>query len=356
MKDFKSIMRDGAELYGRMSDWMRKRSKSAKAARTHKHKRKKLCCSVCQDSSAIIYGMYRGYLVQFSPKYHEVYTDCIGEWVPSPSSIESVEKLIANGHALQSEFVGAGVGLRSKYLAVTAGGKVVAVPGIGEDDTRRLCLRCSWKDNSWVFYDSVKYKGTSILQRPVVGSNGRDLVDLVPDPVQVSLFDRLAEGKNAADREVESFVSAHSAAQSRSSVGRVIVDGSNVIFADSSKLVVGLKTCVDAITSKGSGCFVFLDANIFHKLDETGNGATHVTMLKEMIDKANGTIALVPAGARADDFILKKADTEGCHVLSNDRYQPYLERYPWIDQGRVHRFSFVEGRLMIPDLDVDVSI
>jgi len=137
--------------------------------------------------------------------------------------------------------------------------------------------------------------------------------------------------------------------------GKVIVDGSNVVFAENGKLTTGLSTCLKGLKQRKLKSFVFLDANIYHKLEESENGSKYVKELKSLIENAKGSIAIVPAGARADDFILKKADTDGCHVLSNDRYKPYTERYPWIEQDRVHRFSFVDGRLMIPDFDIDME-
>ncbi|MGN0855696.1 MAG: hypothetical protein ACI4R9_09295 [Kiritimatiellia bacterium] len=137
--------------------------------------------------------------------------------------------------------------------------------------------------------------------------------------------------------------------------GKVIVDGSNIVFADKSKLTTGLSTCLKGLKLRKLKSFVFLDANIYHKLEELENGSKYVKELKGLIENAKGSIAIVPAGTRADDFILKKADTDGCHVLSNDRYKPYTERYPWIKQDRVHRFSFVDGRLMIPDFDIDIE-
>ena len=137
--------------------------------------------------------------------------------------------------------------------------------------------------------------------------------------------------------------------------GKVIVDGSNVVFAESGNLITGLATCLKALKLRKLKSFVFLDANIYHKLEDSENGVKQVKALKRLVESSKGEIVLVPAGARADDFILKKADTDGCHVLSNDRYKPYVERYPWIEQNRVHRFSFVDGRLMIPDFDIDVE-
>lgn len=137
--------------------------------------------------------------------------------------------------------------------------------------------------------------------------------------------------------------------------GKVIVDGSNVVFAESGNLITGLATCLNALKLRKLKSFVFLDANVYHKLEDLENGSKHVKALKRLVESSKGGIVLVPAGARADDFILKKADTDGCHVLSNDRYKPYVERYPWVEQNRVHRFSFVDGRLMIPDFDIDVE-
>lgn len=137
--------------------------------------------------------------------------------------------------------------------------------------------------------------------------------------------------------------------------GSVIVDGSNVVFADNSKLTTGFATCLKALKQLKLRSFVFLDANIYHKLEDSENGSKHVKRMKSLVESAKGTIVLVPAGARADDFILKKADTDKCHILSNDRYKPYVERYPWIEKDRVHRFSFIDGRLMIPDFNIDIE-
>ena len=337
MKDLKPVMREGAEPSG----WMCKSVKSIKTSLVNWYKRRRLRRSVCQDPNEVVYGVFREFLVPCRPQYHEVYTDCIGKWVPDPSFCDSVKKLRGDYYSSSPQID------VKKYKALTCRGRVVGISGTRGPNHFSWDSRFQTPLSSWgAFWGSSKYKGGVVPLRPAVGRDGRTIVDLVQDPTYVDLVDRRIVGENGADQGAGKIVA----------VGRVIVDGSNVIFADGSKLVAGLKTCVDAITSKGSGCFVFLDANIFHKLEKMESGAAQVMMLKGMIAEANGTIALVPAGARADDFILKKADTEGCHVLSNDRYQPYLERYPWIDQGRVHRFSFVEGRLMIPDLDIDVAI
>jgi len=80
------------------------------------------------------------------------------------------------------------------------------------------------------------------------------------------------------------------------------------------------------------------------------------TLLEKLLSKSSDTIKMVPAGSVADEFILLCANRDGSHVLSNDRYEPYVERYPWLKDKRTHKFMFMDGHLMIPDFGIDVEV
>ena len=135
----------------------------------------------------------------------------------------------------------------------------------------------------------------------------------------------------------------------------VVVDGSNVIRAKGGYGVNGLFALYEAFKDKGMKTKVYLDANIIHVLRDAGDeiGAKR---LEEAIKKESNVFVLVPAGNRADDYILQYADRTQALVLSNDRFVPYVERYPWIKENRVMHYLFDEQRLMIPDLDFDIEV
>ena len=79
-------------------------------------------------------------------------------------------------------------------------------------------------------------------------------------------------------------------------------------------------------------------------------------MLEKLMKENPAEVKMVPAGARADDFILLCANGDGSHILSNDRYEQYVEHYPWLKEQRLHKFMFIEEHLMIPDFGINVMV
>ena len=102
---------------------------------------------------------------------------------------------------------------------------------------------------------------------------------------------------------------------------------------------------------------LYFDASIWAKLEELGTKGG-VQFVNHMIDTDRSRVKIVPSGTQADDFILQRANAEGNHILSHDKYrqQAYRELYPWLDNlkesgnKRLHRFDVVNGMLTIPDL------
>lgn len=41
----------------------------------------------------------------------------------------------------------------------------------------------------------------------------------------------------------------------------------------------------------------------------------------------------VPGKTQADDFILQRAHLHGSHIITNDQYRQYVDRYPWLTGG-----------------------
>ena len=136
---------------------------------------------------------------------------------------------------------------------------------------------------------------------------------------------------------------------------KLIIDGSNLLRARGTSSVSGLFSCLFALKKRGCYAQVFFDANILHVLDDDGDISGRVRLDKLMRDFPD-RVQMVPAGSRADDFILLRANGDGSHILSNDRFEQYVDRYPWLKEQRLHKFMFMDGRLLIPDFGIDVEI
>jgi hypothetical protein len=74
----------------------------------------------------------------------------------------------------------------------------------------------------------------------------------------------------------------------------------------------------------------------------------------------------VPAGIRADDFILQMAEKSNCDVISNDMFRDYEMRYPWVRaDGRVKKGAVIpqhsngkkiQDILSIPNLEIYANV
>lgn len=134
----------------------------------------------------------------------------------------------------------------------------------------------------------------------------------------------------------------------------VIVDGSNVVRFHGGGSVKGLIRCILVLKEHDCHVLVLLDANIFYVLEQGDRQGKE--MLEKLMKENPAEVKMVPAGARADDFILLCANGDGSHILSNDRYEQYVEHYPWLKEQRLHKFMFIEEHLMIPDFGINVMV
>lgn len=69
----------------------------------------------------------------------------------------------------------------------------------------------------------------------------------------------------------------------------------------------------------------------------------------------------VPSGEQADDYVLLRANTQGCAVISNDLFTKpqdgHLTRYPWLKvRGRLIRGCISHNRLTMAALGIDVQM
>lgn len=120
-----------------------------------------------------------------------------------------------------------------------------------------------------------------------------------------------------------------------------VVDGSNVAHEetthDGKPKLANILAVRHAMEARGYHVIVIVDAALYHTIDDP-------EQLNSLIDRQ--VIRQAPAGTDADFFVLATADDEHGIVVSNDRYQPYQERFPWI-RGRRQPFMIVEGEVEV---------
>lgn len=119
----------------------------------------------------------------------------------------------------------------------------------------------------------------------------------------------------------------------------IVIDGSNVAFEEQSKggkpKVANLIAIRDTLMKQGFDPIIIVDAALHHQIDDPKR-------LERMID--DGSVHQAPAGTDADFFVIKTAEQQQAPILSNDRYQPYQQDFPWIEQRRIP-FMIVDGKI-----------
>lgn len=116
-----------------------------------------------------------------------------------------------------------------------------------------------------------------------------------------------------------------------------VIDGANVAHEETTQdgkpKLSNILAVREKLAALGYHTIVIVDAALYHSIDEPAH-------LNALIEKQ--VIRQAPAGTDADYFVLRTAADEHAIVVSNDRYKPYQQRFPWI-RDRRQAFMIVEG-------------
>lgn len=119
----------------------------------------------------------------------------------------------------------------------------------------------------------------------------------------------------------------------------VVVDGSNVAFGEQTKQgkpqVSNLVAVRKELEQRGYEPVVIVDASLRHQIDDPDQ-------LESLLEKQQ--VRQAPAGTDADFFVLQTADELEGKVVSNDTFEPYQDRFPWISDRRVP-LMIVKGKV-----------
>ena len=122
---------------------------------------------------------------------------------------------------------------------------------------------------------------------------------------------------------------------------KIVVDGSNVAFEEFSKggtpKVSNLVAVRKHLEERGFHPMITVDASLKHQVDDPDQLAALI--ISERIHQ-------VPAGTDADYWVLETAQRIDGLVVSNDRFLPYQDSYPWIEERRIP-FIIIEGLVQL---------
>lgn len=122
---------------------------------------------------------------------------------------------------------------------------------------------------------------------------------------------------------------------------KIVVDGSNVAFEEFSKggtpKVSNLVAVRKHLEERGFHPMILVDASLKHKVDDPDQ--LDALIVSERIHQ-------VPAGTDADYWVLETALRIDGLVVSNDRFTPYQDAYPWIEERRIP-FMIIEGLVQL---------
>ena len=144
-------------------------------------------------------------------------------------------------------------------------------------------------------------------------------------------------------------------------INTYIIDGSNVCrsYNENEMSLCILLNIANYLMAQGSSVTCIFDANIYYILKESGKLA-EAEFYRATLKKHPKLFCEVPGGSRADDFILKRADSCNADIISNDKFNKdtdgFVEKYPWLSAmpSRLHKGKVMAGNIMIPSLDIDI--
>jgi hypothetical protein len=109
-----------------------------------------------------------------------------------------------------------------------------------------------------------------------------------------------------------------------------VIDGANVAYIEKNKegapKVSNLTEVRSALTKMGYEVFIIIDASLRYQVDDPEK-------LESLLDEQ--IVHQAPAGTDADYFILEMAKERDALIVSNDEYEQYRKKYPWIEERRL---------------------
>ncbi|MHA1950013.1 MAG: NYN domain-containing protein [Candidatus Thorarchaeota archaeon] len=147
--------------------------------------------------------------------------------------------------------------------------------------------------------------------------------------------------RDVLDRHIQRCRSRNQASQTRKTQGRtVIVDGNNVahhLSIDGRPNARNLILAYRSLTSVGIKPIFVVSSALMHRVDNPSS-------LNEFILSAE--VIEAPRGTNDDLKIIQLAKEHNAHIVSNDRFLDWTDRYPWIT-ARLKKYRMTPSGLIL---------
>jgi uncharacterized protein YegL len=135
-----------------------------------------------------------------------------------------------------------------------------------------------------------------------------------------------------------------------STVNELLLDGMNISFwrADCQSDIAITLSLARELQKRNIPFLVYFDATMRYQKN------LEQDKFEQLLKDDPEHFVMIPAGIRADDFILQHADRTGSNVISNDCFRDFAKQYSWVgDRSRFYRGMVIKNRIMIPNLQID---
>ena len=138
-----------------------------------------------------------------------------------------------------------------------------------------------------------------------------------------------------------------------------LLDGSNILHWDEYRSGISLKhllAITDHLKTAGQPFQVFFDATAPHLLKK--HAPQEVEIYENLLKDDPNHFCQVPAGTRADDFLLLQADAnKDALILTQDLFRDHVEKYPWLKtERRVIPGMVMNNLIFFPGISLQISV
>lgn len=293
-------------------------------------------------------------MVKFRKELEEIKKSFPGLRKADESILEREETF--TGRVLQSKGAWFGIGYSYNYNVELDGVKIYTI-------------KLKDVDKLSIAGEDIARQAAAVNKFTIANIDHHTLTAMVTSPEIEKLVARaIQEAKEleirARRREAER-ISREKAEEWKNKLGltSLLIDGNNIVRCGCDMLGnnrgwLVLKTLLNWLNQNGIEPYLYFDASVEYLGTNGHIDAEGMAFIKSLLEDKRLTTKC-PSRDEADKFILHHADRIGGHVISNDGYKQWDQKYPWIavknnSEGvrRVHKFVVVDWHLSIADLEM----
>lgn len=160
------------------------------------------------------------------------------------------------------------------------------------------------------------------------------------------------------EEEAQEVMIDQAVSKEQSSRTEYLLDGSNILHWDEFRTGITLKhllAITEDLKRENQTFQVFFDATAPHILKK--NSPKEANQYESLLKGDPEHFCQVPAGTRADDFLLLQADAnKHALILTQDRFRDHMDKYPWLKtEKRVIPGMVMNHVIFFPEISLQIS-